>query len=66
MHTRFHLAKIAFRFEAQTYAGGASKEEIKSAYRQLALKYHPDVDKSQEAWRNPTGYLNGPAWLGAE
>eukprot|EP00435_Cladocopium_sp_Y103_P011327 s249_g2.t4 len=28
---------------------GASKEEIKAAYRRLASKYHPDVDKSREA-----------------
>ncbi|CAJ1409488.1 unnamed protein product [Effrenium voratum] len=28
---------------------GASRAEIKSAYRRLALKFHPDLDKSRQA-----------------
>mmetsp|Transcript_25591 Transcript_25591/g.52635 ORF Transcript_25591/g.52635 Transcript_25591/m.52635 type:complete len:174 (-) Transcript_25591:233-754(-) len=28
---------------------GANKDEIKLAYRRLALKFHPDVDKSKRA-----------------
>ena len=27
----------------------ASEKEIKAAYRRLARKYHPDVNKTQEA-----------------
>ena len=26
----------------------ASEDEIKSAYRRLAKKYHPDINKSEE------------------
>ena len=28
---------------------GASKDEIKSAYRTLAKKYHPDINKAPDA-----------------
>ena len=28
---------------------GATESEIKSAYRKLARKYHPDVNKTKEA-----------------
>lgn len=27
----------------------ATKEEIKKAYREMAKKYHPDVNKSKDA-----------------
>ncbi len=36
-------------YETLGVARGASNEEIKSAFRQLARKYHPDVNKEQDA-----------------
>ena len=36
---------------------GAGDSEIKTAYRRLARKYHPDVSKEPGAEENPVGSL---------
>lgn len=36
-------------YEALGVDGNASKEKIKQAYRELAMKYHPKKDSSLEA-----------------
>ena len=36
-------------YEVLGIAKGASKDEIKSAYRKLAKQYHPDINKSPDA-----------------
>ena len=36
-------------YEVLGIAKGASEDEIKKAYRSLAKKYHPDVNKAPDA-----------------
>ncbi|HAW19558.1 MAG TPA: hypothetical protein DCX14_05180, partial [Flavobacteriales bacterium] len=43
------MKRFAKAYEVLGVKVGASEEEVKKAFRKLAFKYHPDLNKSSEA-----------------
>ena len=51
------LSKRRSLYDVLDVSHSATQAEIKAAYYELSLKYHPDVNKSEEAQHMFTGLL---------
>ena len=63
VHSRV-VSKRRSLYDVLDVPHSATQAEIKAAYYELSMKYHPDVNKSQEAQNMFTGLYECPLILG--
>ena len=63
VHSRV-VSKRRSLYDVLDVPHSATQAEIKAAYYELSMKYHPDVNKSQEAQNMFTGLYKCPVVLG--